>query len=134
MTLRLGPIGAIVLATWSLMAGTAHAQPTLNAPTVVGANITFTWSAAAGATSYDVQAAVSPGGAPIANLNVGNVTTIALTAPVVGIFYVRVVALPAGTVSNEVQVVITSLVAPPAVPTPVQVFRNGIGNVILSWA
>ena len=36
MKLRLGPIGAIVLATWSLMAGTAQAQPTLNAPIVVG--------------------------------------------------------------------------------------------------
>ena len=57
---------------------------------------------------------MSPGGAPIATINVGNVTTIAVTAPAVGVYYVRVVALPAGTASNEVQVVVSSLVAPPA--------------------
>jgi hypothetical protein len=134
MMLRLGPLGAIVLATWSLMAGAAQAQPTLNAPTVVGADINFTWSGLGGSTSYDLQAALAPGGPYIATFNVGNVTTIGVTAPAVGVYYVRIVALPSGTPSNEVQVVVTSLVAPPAVPTPVQTFRNGPGNVILAWA
>lgn len=131
MMLRLGRIVAIA-AAWGVMAGAAEAQPAMNPPTVVGANITFTWSAAAGATSYNVDAALTPGGPYIASFNVGNVTSVAVTAPAVGVYYVRVVALPSGAASNEVQVVVNSLVAPPAAPTGLQVYRNG-ANVVIAW-
>ena len=59
-------------------------------------------------------------------------TSIPVTAPTTGVFYVRVVALPGGETSNEVQVVVASLVAPPAAPVGLQAFRNGTG-VLISW-
>ena len=43
-------------------------------------------------------------------------TSIPVTAPTTGVFYVKVVALPGGETSNEVQVVVASLVPPPAAP------------------
>ncbi|MGE0359765.1 MAG: hypothetical protein AB7H93_21330 [Vicinamibacterales bacterium] len=133
MMLRLGPIGAITLALWGVMVGAAYAQPVLNAPTVVGANVTFSWGAGpGGTTSYNLEAGTTPGGPYFAAFNVGNVTGVAVTAPAIGVYYVRVVALPSAAVSNEVQVVVNSLVAPPAAPTGLQVFRNG-GNVVISW-
>ncbi|MGD9903854.1 MAG: hypothetical protein AB7U83_10315 [Vicinamibacterales bacterium] len=124
----------IALGIVALSAGAAQAQPVLNAPTVAGANITFSWSAGpGGTTSYNVDAALTPGGPYIASFNVGNVTGVSVTAPAVGVYYVRIVALPGGEASNEVQVVVNSLVAPPAPPTSLQAYRNGTG-VVIGWA
>ena len=44
----------------------------------------------------------------------------------------KVVALPGGETSNEVQVVVASLVTPPAAPVGLQAYRNGTG-VLISW-
>ena len=116
-----------------LTASAALAQaPVMSAPVVSGANVTFTWSATAGAASYVLAATIVPGGPPLAVFNVGNVTSIPVTAPTSGVFYVRVAALPGGQVSNEVQVVVASLVAPPAAPVGLQAYRNGTG-VLISW-
>ncbi len=131
--LRLGRLVAIVAAAWGTMAGAALAQPTLNAPAVVGANVSFSWSAGpGGTTSYNVEAGTTPGGPYFVSFNVGNVTSVSATAPNVGVYYARVVALPSGAASNEVQVVVNSLVAPPAAPTGLQVYRNG-ANVVIAW-
>ena len=124
---------AVCLALCGLTASAALAQaPTLNPPVVSGANITFSWSATAGATSYNLLATLVPGGPPMATSNVGGATNIAVTAPAIGVYYVRVQALPGGETSNEVQVVVTSLVPPPAAPVGLQAFRNGTG-VLISW-
>jgi len=128
MMLRLGQIAAITLTLWGVMAGAAQAQPTLNAPTVVGADITFTWSG--GVAPFTLQAGVAPG-AYIVNLPVGGGPTFGVTAPAVGVFFARIVDAN-GAASNEVQIVVSSLIAPPAAPTGLQVFRNGTG-VVISW-
>jgi hypothetical protein len=126
-------IVAVCLAVCGLTATAAQAQaPVLNPPVINGANITFSWSAAPGATSYNLEATLVPGGAPLAVFNVGNVTGIPVTAPAVGVYYVKVVALPSGVASNEVTVAITSLVAPPAAPSGLAAYRNGTG-VLISW-
>ena len=53
---------AVCLALCGLTASAALAQaPTLNPPVVSGANITFSWSATAGATSYNLLATLVPG-------------------------------------------------------------------------
>ncbi len=124
---------AVCLALCGLTASAALAQaPALNPPVVSGANITFSWSATAGATSYNLLATLVPGGPPMATFNVGNVTSIPVTAPATGAYYVRVQALPGGETSNEVTVAVTSLVTPPAAPVGLQAFRNGTG-VLISW-
>lgn len=128
MKLRLGQIGVITLALCGVLAGAAQAQPTLNAPTVVGADITFTWSG--GVAPFTLQAGVAPG-TYFVNLPVGGGPTFGVTAPAVGVFFARIVDAN-GAGSNEVQVVVSSLIAPPAVPTNLQVFRNGTG-VVISW-
>ena len=132
MTFRPASVLTLALAAWYLMGGAAQAQPTMNAPVIVGANVTFSWSASPGATSYDIQAGVGSGAYSF-TLPVGNVTTTAVTAPAVGTYFARVVAQPGNIASNEVIVVVTSLVALPATPTNFQAFRNGTG-VLLGWA
>jgi hypothetical protein len=134
MMSRLVRTVAVALGLWALTASAAQAQaPVLSAPTVVAANVTFNWSASAGATNYILDAGLAPG-AYIFSAAVGDVTSIAVGAPAVGAYYVRVRAITAGgeLISNEVVAVVTSLVALPAAPTNVQVFRNGT-SVIVSW-
>jgi hypothetical protein len=124
---------AVCLALCGLTASAAMAQaPTLNPPAVSGANINFSWSATAGATSYNLLATIVPGGPPLGVFNVGGVTSYAATAPATGVYYVKIQALPGGETSNEVQVVVTSLVPAPAAPVGLQAFRNGTG-VLISW-
>lgn len=132
MTFRPAMKLTVYFAAWCLTAGAAFAQPTMNAPVVVGANVTFSWSAVPGATSYDVQAGVAPG-VYLYTFNVGNVTSVPVAAPAVGAYYVRVISQPGNLVSNEVVAVVTSLVDLPAAPVNFQAFRNGDG-VLLSWA
>ena len=69
----------------------------------------------------------------LATFNVGNVTSIPVTAPAGGVFFVRVVASARRpTPRTRCQVVVTSLVTPPATPVGLQAFRNGTG-VLISW-
>jgi hypothetical protein len=134
MMIRLVRTVAVALGLWALTASAAQAQtPVMSAPTVVAANVTFNWSATAGATNYILDAGVVPG-AYIFSAAVGNVTTISVTAPAVGAYYVRVRAVTGGgeLTSNEVVAVVSSLVALPAPPTNLQVFRNGT-SAIITW-
>lgn len=118
-----------------LVAGRAEARqaPVLSPATVSGANITFNWSPTGGATSYRLDAGLAPG-AYIASLPLGDVTTFSVTAPAVATYFARVVAqTPGGDVtSNEIAVVVTSLVAPPTTPTGLAVARNGL-SIVVSW-
>jgi hypothetical protein len=128
MTHRFGPLVAITLAIWSSMAGAAQAQPTLNV-SVSGATVTFNWSG--GTAPFVLQAGVASG-AYLVSQPLGNVTTFQTVAPGPGVYFARIVD-SGGAASNEVQAVVASVVPAPAVPTPVQVFRNGTG-VVLAWA
>ena len=84
MMIRLVRTVAVALGLWALTASAAQAQaPVMSAPTVVAANVTFNWSASAGATNYILDAGVAPG-AYIFSAAVGNVTTISVGAPAVG--------------------------------------------------
>lgn len=119
-------------AAWFLGGGAASAQPVMNAPVVVGANVTFSWSAVGGATSYVIQAGVAPG-VYVYSVDLGNVTSVTVPAPAVGTYFARVIAQPSALPSNEVIAVVTSLFTPPAVPTGLQAYRNGTG-VLIAWA
>lgn len=135
MKIRLVRTVVIALGLWALATGAAQAQaPVLSAPTVVGANVTFNWSASPSASNYILDAGVAPG-AYIFSAAVGNVTSIAVGAPAVGAYHVRVRAqTPGGELtSNEVVAVVTSLAAVPAAPANLQVFRNGT-SVVITWA
>jgi len=113
---------------------TAEGQTPVLSPAVVsGANITFSWSPTAGATSYRLDAGVTPG-AYSTSLNVGPGISYAAVAPVIGVYYARIVALtPSGDVpSNEITVSVTSLVAAPAAPSNLAVARNGLG-IVVTW-
>ncbi len=112
----------------------ARQAPAMNPAVVSGANITFSWTATAGATSYRLQAGLAPG-LYLATFDVGNVTSFAVTAPATGTFFARVVAItPAGDVpSLDIAVTVTSLVAPPAVPTNLTAARNGVG-IVVTWS
>ena len=116
------------------LAGSAAAQtPVMNPASVSGANITFSWSATAGATDYRIDAGVAPG-VYVAALSTGAVTSFAVTAPAVGTYFARVTAItPSGNLSsNEVAVPVTSLVALPGVPTGLTTYRNGTG-MLVTW-
>jgi hypothetical protein len=118
-----------VAAAWLLSAGVAAAQaPVMAQPGVSGNNVTFTWSATAGATGYRLDYGLAPG-AYIGNFTLGAVTTFAVPAPN-GVFYIRVVALPGNEASNEITLQVP---APPAPPTGLVVARNGRG-VIATWS
>ncbi len=129
-------VALAAIAVSVLMAGMAEARqaPVMNAASVAGANVTFTWSAAAGATDYVLQAGVVPG-VYLGALSAGNVTTYAAVAPAVGTFYARVVAVTAAgpLVSNEIAVTVTTLAAVPAAPTNLVVARNGT-SIVATWS
>jgi len=118
-----------VAAAWLLSAGVASAQaPVMAQPAVAGNNVTFSWTATAGATAYRLEAGVASG-AYVFPFVLGNVTTFGVAAPN-GVFYVRVVALPGNEASNEV---VVQVPAPPSPPTGLAVARNG-RNVIATWS
>ncbi len=134
------PVGAalagLVLASAMMSSGPvvqAQTGPVLSPAQVLGANVTFVWTAVAGATNYVVRAGVAPG-VYFAAFNVGNTTTTGAAAPAVGTYYVRVDAIVNGTAmpSNEITVVVTSMFVPPAAPTGLEGFINGT-SVLLTW-
>ena len=118
-----------VAAAWLLSVGIASAQaPVLAQPGVSGNTVTFSWSATAGATGYRLDYGVGSG-AYLGGLTLGNVTSYSIAAPN-GVFFIRIVALPAGETSNEITLQVP---APPSAPTGLVVSRNGRG-VIATWA
>ncbi|MFN7979412.1 MAG: hypothetical protein U0P30_14850 [Vicinamibacterales bacterium] len=117
-----------IAAAWLLSAGVASAQaPVMAVPTISGNNVTFTWSATAGATGYRLDYGVASG-AYLNGLTLGNVTQYSVGAPN-GTFFLRVVALPGNEISNEIRIQVPS---PPAAPTNLQVARNGTG-LVATW-
>ena len=128
MTGRLLRSIAGAAAAWLLSVGIASAQaPVLSQPGVSGNNVTFTWSATAGATGYRLDYGVASN-AYLGGFALGNVTTFAVPAPN-GVFYLRVVALPSNEASNEITLRVP---APPAAPTGLAVARNG-RSIIATW-
>lgn len=120
---------AVVCAVALLAVSVAEARqaPVLNTPTVDGNNVTFTWSATAGATGYRLDYGTATG-AYIGSLAIGaSATSYSVGAPN-GVFFVRVVALtPTGDLpSNEIRLQVP---APPTAPTGLNVARNGTGLV-----
>jgi hypothetical protein len=140
MVLRLPPrhIGALaalaaagVLGATALL--TAQTAPVLQPATVVGPNVTLTWSNV-GATSYRLAAGVASNAYQL-SVNVGSVNTIDVAAPAVGTYYVRVYAVfGSGEVaSNEIALTVTSMFVPPTAPTNLAGYLNGT-TVVLDWA
>lgn len=129
MTGRLLRSAAGVAAAWLLGMGIASAQaPVLAQPGVSGNNVSFTWSATPGATGYQLDYGLDRG-AYLGSFPLGNVTSFQIPAPN-GVFFIRVVALPAGLPSNEIRLQVP---APPAAPTGLAVSRNGTG-IAATWS
>ena len=118
-----------------LVAGVAEARqsPVMNAAGVSGANVTFSWSATAGATDYLLQAGLAPG-VYLGTISAGTGTTFAAVAPAVGTYHARVTAVTPGgpLASNEISLTVTTLVAPPTVPTGLTIARNGT-SIVATW-
>jgi hypothetical protein len=108
-------------------AAEARQAPVLAAPTVSGNNVTFNWSATAGATAYRLEYGLASG-AYLGGITLGaGSTSFGIGAPN-GVFFIRVVAVtPGGELgSNEV---VLQVPAAPAAPTGLTVARNGTGFV-----
>jgi hypothetical protein len=106
-------------------------QPVLTS----GSTVTLAWTASAGAVSYLIEVASTPGGPPnLAAYNTANpATRIVVPGVQEGIYYVRVRAADAtgalSAPSNEVQVVVAASSAPSAL----HVVSLIGGNVTLGW-
>jgi hypothetical protein len=132
--------GILLLFVAAMMAGDARlgaapAAPVLNPAVVLGRNITISWSAVPGATSYRLAAGLGPGNTALSQV-VGNITQVDLSAPFVGTYYVRVFASDVtgeSPASNEVPIVVTSLVLPPAAPTDLAAYVNGT-SALMTWS
>jgi hypothetical protein len=133
---RLAVVAALVTAGALSASALLRAQqaPVLNPPIVLGPNITITWTAVAGASSYRLAAGLQPN-QTLLSQNVGNVTTLNVQAPI-GTYYVRIHAVfPDGSesaASNERVVQVTSLVVPPTAPTNLAAYINGVAALI-TW-
>ena len=112
----------------------APAAPSELTASVNGPIVTLAWTQQTDATSYVLRAGLSPG-ATVLEQNVGNVLSVTLNAPATGTFFVRMYGRNAegtGPLSNEVAVVVTSMVPQPAAPTNFQFSMNG-RTVFFSW-
>jgi len=135
--LRLGGLGLVLAAV--LLVGTSNlgaipAAPVMNAAGVLGPNVTLSWTAVSGATSYRVAAGVTPGGT-VFSQNVGNTTSVGVGAPN-GTYYVRVFAIDAtgeSPASNEITVQVVTQFVPPAAPTNFEAFANG-RSAVFTWS
>jgi hypothetical protein len=111
------------------------ATPRLRPAVVSGNSVTLAWSAGTGTppSGYTIVASLTSGGAPIAQLSAGTVTTTVVTARDGG-YYVRVLATVGGVLvpSNEILV----LVGVGPIPTAPQDLTASIaGNAVtLTWA
>ena len=130
-----GLLGALLLLLLTQVAQAVPASaPALSPPVVAGPRVTLTWSPVPGATGYRLAVGTAPGTEGYAYA-VGPVTTVSFNSPYVGTGYVRVQAFDAtglGPVSNEVPLIVTSLVPVPAAPVGLQASLSG-QSVNLSW-
>ena len=130
-----GLLGALLLLLLTQVAQAVPASaPALNPPVVAGPRVTLNWSAVPGAAGYRLAVGTAPGTEGYAHA-VGAVTTVTFNSPFVGTGYVRVQAFDAtglGPVSNEVQLIVTSLSPVPAAPVGLQASLSG-RTVNLSW-
>jgi hypothetical protein len=100
--------------------------------------VTLQWQRAPGpqpVAGYVVEAGSSPGAFNLAVQNVGDTTTIVVDGVPPGRYYVRVKAFNAsgiGSASNEIEVVVTSSIAPPGAPRNLAAILNG-STVTLTW-
>jgi len=108
------------------------------AATVVGTQVTFTWTAPPSggvANHYVLQAGSAPGLGNLASLALGNQTGFSITAPA-GVYYVRLSAtnyVGTSVASNEVVVRVGyACSAPPAAPSTLSAQISGLG-VTFSW-
>lgn len=117
-------LAALVLLTASPRAQVLPA-PVLQA-SATGTTVSASWTPVAGATSYRVEAGLTPT-VMLYGQDVGAVTSFSIQAPQ-GTFYLRVFARNAsglGSPSNVVQVSVQNAVAPPAAPTNLQATVSG---------
>jgi hypothetical protein len=101
---------------------------------VAGLDVRLTWTAAATAANYTLEAGNAPGAANLANFAVGNVTAFA-TSAAPGVYYVRTRAQNAcGTSppSNEVVVTLGGPVEVPQPPTGLTATVAG-RTVVVQW-
>jgi hypothetical protein len=128
-------LGSFVILGLLLTATGASAQsPSGLTSTVTGTTVTLNWSAVSGASGYIVEAALVPGGLPVATLPV---STNSLTVPNVpsGNYYVRVRAVSGGAPSgpsNEVLVSVSSGCPGPPLPPALAVRSTGL-QASASW-
>lgn len=127
MTHLVRPIAALALVAVCTSAASAQtpSAPVLQA-SVTGTTVSANWSAAAGATSYRVEAGLSPA-LMLYGQEVGAVTSFTIPAPQ-GVFYLRVLGRNAsglGAPSNVVQVAVQSPLQAPAAPSNLQATVNG---------
>jgi hypothetical protein len=111
----------------------APPAPTGLTRTVNNSSVQLLWLAAAGATSYIVEAGSSSGASNLLVSNIGNLTTLNATAAP-GTYYVRVRAVNAcgsSAPSSEVVIVVAGCAPTIAPATPGATVTNGI--VSLSW-
>jgi fibronectin type 3 domain-containing protein len=99
----------------------------------VGGGINLSWSAANGATSYNVYRATSPGGEGSTPYRMGLTSTSFADAPLPSgaTFYYQVTAVNAAGESGKSSE--TSATLTPAAPAGVTA-QSGFGQVVLSWA
>ena len=101
--------------------------------TVNGSSVQLSWQAAAGATSYVLEAGTASGSSNLLASDIGNVTTLGATAAP-GTYYVRIRARSAcgsSPPSNEVVVVVAGCAPTLAPATPSATVTNG--TVSVSW-
>ena len=101
--------------------------------TVNGSSVQLSWQAAAGATSYILEAGSASGSSNLLASDIGNVTTLGATAAP-GTYYVRIRARNAcgsSPPSNEVVVVVAGCAPTLAPATPSATVTNG--TVSVSW-
>ena len=109
----------------SLSSAQAPAAPVLQVG-VSGQTVSASWTAVAGATSYRVEAGLSPA-VMLAGYEMGGLTTFSISAPQ-GVYYLRVLARNAsglGAPSNVVTVSVLSAQGPPPSPTNFAASVNG---------
>ncbi len=87
----------------------------------------------AGASSYVLRAGIAPGQYLLAT-DIGNTTTYVALAPAVATYFVRVDAIVGGVPvpSNEISFQVVSLSVPPAAPTNLAAYANGVA-ALLTW-
>ncbi|MBI4566775.1 MAG: hypothetical protein HY719_00095 [Planctomycetes bacterium] len=117
----------------------APPAPTGLVATGGNAQVSLSWTAAGGATSYRVYRATAPGvpatGTPLATVNAPTVTYTDATATNGTTYYYVVTAVNAGgasAASNEANATPTAPGSPPSAPTGL-VATAGAGKIDLSW-